>query len=596
MIIEGRMRLGKGWMLACVALAGCQDVIDLDPVDRRAPVEAAVRPKPISGGTLTITPDGSTAVAADPDRDLVHVVSLSSSRVQHTIALEPGDEPGRVVLGTGSLAHVVLRGAGGLATVDLEAGTVRSRQQLCPDPRGLAFDAELATLHVACADGTLVSVDEASGAELERKQLSPDLRDVVLVNGELYVSQLRSASILGEDGIRLATPSAAPDSVPTVAWRTWVGNDGRLWMLHQLASTQPVPTEPPPPDDKGDGGGFDGGGDGDLPYGGGGGCQMGIAGAALTSFTNGQPQTIPVPGAALSVDAAVSPDGQFIALAMPGNEEGEATFGVMFAEEFCAFTDFFGGEPDEGDPVRKEQVTAVAFTPNGTLVMQSREPARILVQYELPFGELTTIELEGEPRYDTGHEIFHRRTDSGLSCATCHPEGTDDGHVWVFEGLGKRRTQPLDVGLEGTAPFHWDGDMSDLDVLMTEVLAHRMGGMRQSGDRHESFSRWLFAQQRPPARTGGDAVLVARGEELFTNFDCGRCHTGDGLGGTMTAPVRDKELQVPSLRRVSLHPPFMHDGRSRTIEDAVRDMIETTTSANASPEDVAALSAYMRML
>jgi hypothetical protein len=40
----------------------------------------------------------------------------------------------------------------------------------------------------------------------------------------------------------------------------------------------------------------------------------------------------------------------------------------------------------------------------------------------------------------------------------------------------------------------------------------------------------------------------------------------------------------------------MHDGRSRTIEDAVRDMIETTTSTNASPEDVAALSAYMRML
>lgn len=588
------MRLGKASMVALVALAGCQDVIDLDPIDRRAPVEAAVRPRPISGGTLLITADGTTAVAADPDRDLVHVVSLDSSRVRHTIALEPGDEPGRVVQGPGSRVHVVLRGSGGLATVDAEEGSVLSRRELCPDPRGLAFDPELAALHVACADGTLVSLDEASGAELERRQLSPDLRDVVMSNGELYVSQLRSASILDADGTRLTAPNVGSDSLPTVAWRTWAGDDGRLWMLHQLSSTQPVPTEPPPPEggDRGDGG--EGG---DLPYGGGGGCQMGIAGAALTSFTDGLPQTIPLPGAALSVDAAVSPDGRFVALAMPGAEEGKKSFGVMVADDFCAFSDFFFGEPDdEDDPVRDEQVTAVAFTPSGTLVMQSREPARILVQYELPFGDLVTIDLEGEPRYDTGHEIFHRRTDSGLSCATCHPEGTDDGHVWVFEGLGKRRTQPLDVGLEGTAPFHWDGDMGDLDILMEEVLAHRMGGKRQSSARGQSFTRWLFAQQRPPAKTGGDAVLVARGEELFGTYACGHCHSGSVLGGTMTTPIRDKELQVPSLRRVSLHPPFMHDGRSRTIEDAVRDMIETTTSTNASPEDVEALSAYMRTL
>lgn len=593
---EVTMRIRKEWMLAVVALAGCQDVIDLDPVDRRAPVEAAVRPRPISGGTLLVAADGSTVVAADPDRDLVHVVSLASSKVEHTIALEPGDEPGRVVQGTSSLVHVVLRGSGALATIDLESGAVLSRRQVCSDPRGVGFDSELAALHVACADGTLVSFDEASGAELERKQLSPDLRDVVVTNGQVYVSQLRSASILDSDGTRLAAPGQSEDSVPNVAWRTFAGSDGRLWMLHQLASTKPVPTEPPPPDD---GGGDDfGDGGGDLPYGGGGGCQMGIAGAALTSFTAGQPLTVPLPGAALTVDAAVSPDGQLVALAMPGVEEGKASFGVMMVDEFCAFSDFFDeGSRDDG-PTRKEQVTSVAFTPSGTLVMQSREPARLLVMHaqDSPFGDISTIELEGEPRYDTGHEIFHRRTDSGLSCATCHPEGTDDGHVWVFEGLGKRRTQPLDVGLEGTAPFHWDGDMSDLDVLMTEVLAHRMGGMRQSSPRHESFTRWLFEQQRPPAKAGGDATLVARGEHLFESFDCGRCHFGEVLGGTMTAPIRDKELQVPTLRRVSLHPPFMHDGRSRTIEDAVRDMIETTASTNASPEDVAALSAYMRTL
>src|SRR5687768_5371914 len=101
--------------------------------------------------------------------------------------------------------------------------------------------------------------------------------------------------------------------------------------------------------------------------------------------------------------------------------------------------------------------------------------------------------------FDTGHEIFHRVTESNLSCVSCHPDGTDDGHVWQFVGLGPRRTQSLDIGIEGTAPFHWDGDMDDLDVLMTEVLAHRMGGLRQSEARADSFTRWLFEQERPVA-------------------------------------------------------------------------------------------------
>jgi mono/diheme cytochrome c family protein len=224
-------------------------------------------------------------------------------------------------------------------------------------------------------------------------------------------------------------------------------------------------------------------------------------------------------------------------------------------------------------------------------------PACLLFQYDMLNGRIFEVELEGETRYDTGHEIFHRKTESGLSCASCHPEGTDDGHVWLFEGLGLRRTQPLDVGLEGTAPFHWDGDMGDLDILMEEVLAHRMGGKRQTSARGESFTRWLFAQERPPADAGrDDPTLVAEGEALFEALDCSRCHTGTALGGTMTTPIRGAELQVPSLRRVSLHPPFMHDGRAATLEDAVRDMIEATLSTEPTPQDVEALTAYMRTL
>lgn len=579
------MRLVTGSMVVLVALTGCKDVIDLDPVDERAAVEAVIRPKPIEGGTLVVTSDG-VAVAADPDRDLVHLVDVAERSVRHTVALEPGDEPGRVVQGSGALAHVVLRGFGGIATLDYDEGKVVSRRWLCPDPRGIAFEAEGSTripeeggqpkLHVACADGTLVSMDEAPGGEVVRTRLEPDLRDVMVVDGAVLVSQFRTASILRDDGTRLNAPSNE-DFAASVAWRTWAAADGGVAMLHQFASKRPVPIEPAPEDE--------------LPYGGGGDfCAPGIVEVALTTFRDGQRWTTPLPGAPLTVDAAMSPDGAWFALAMPGAPEGTASAGVIGVGDSACFVDMRYGSD--------EQVTAVAFASDGTLVMQSREPARLLIGDDAPFGSVTAVELEGESRYDSGHEIFHRATDSGLSCASCHPGGADDGHVWVFDGLGKRRTQPLDVGLEGTAPFHWDGDMTDLDVLVEEVLAHRMGGNRQSRARGESFARWLFAQQRPPADAGmDDPVLVAEGEALFESYDCGRCHAGETLGGTMTTPIRGRELQVPVLRRVSLHPPYMHDGRSLTLDDSVRDMLETTTAvAEPATHDVQALSAYLRTL
>jgi mono/diheme cytochrome c family protein len=67
-----------------------------DPRTKEPIVTRASGPPPLSGGTLLVTRDGHTAVAADPDRDLVHLVDLSSGLV-HAVALTAGDEPGRLV-------------------------------------------------------------------------------------------------------------------------------------------------------------------------------------------------------------------------------------------------------------------------------------------------------------------------------------------------------------------------------------------------------------------------------------------------------------------------------------------------------------------
>src|SRR5581483_1054009 len=98
---------------------------------------------------------------------------------------------------------------------------------------------------------------------------------------------------------------------------------------------------------------------------------------------------------------------------------------------------------------------AVAFDGRDRVVVQTREPARL----EIVTNKGGTILLSGVSRADTGHAIFHQATEFGLACASCHPEGGEDGRIWSFQTLGLRRTQSIRGGILSTAPFHWDGDM-----------------------------------------------------------------------------------------------------------------------------------------
>ncbi len=84
--------------------------------------------------------------------------------------------------------------------------------------------------------------------------------------------------------------------------------------------------------------------------------------------------TLQVANAKLTVDAAISPNGQWMALAMPGKPEGEASVEVIPVDGGYLFGDSLPAAAGLG------QATAVAYTPGGTLVMQSREPARLMMR------------------------------------------------------------------------------------------------------------------------------------------------------------------------------------------------------------------------
>jgi mono/diheme cytochrome c family protein len=554
-------------------------------VDNRTPVVADVPPPAISGGTLLVLSD-SRVLVADADRDRVHIVSITPASYEADIRFEAGAEPGRSVEGTNGLVHVVLRGAGDVVSIDSFSGQILERRHLCTDPRGIAFDAASERMFVACADGTLLAMPEhADAGEVERQFIEPDLRDIVIDDGALLVSRLRSAevlevSMLGLVVTRRSSPQAMNSAQPTVAWRMIKSESGQVAMLHQFSSTEQIPISRPEEEEKDEPGSG-------TPYGGSGFCEPPIVSPGISTWDDLEaPSTTQLGGPTPAVDIAMNLDGQ-IAVAVAGAPDGEPDVRFGLSSDFC----FEGGSSALSTP---GQPVSVAYLPDGRLLVQSREPSALYV-YGTELSHDLTIELSGKSRFDTGHDLYHVATTAQISCASCHPEGTDDGHVWQFESIGARRTQSPEVGLEGSAPFHWDGDMDDFQTLSNEVYTHRMGGAMQSDDRAAAFERWLFATVRAPAGTEVDETLRAEGEALFVNHGCVTCHSGSRMTNENTVAYRGKSLQVPSLRRVALRPPYMHDGRATDLRAAVLDMLDATAPEfSYSGHDVDAIVTYLR--
>jgi mono/diheme cytochrome c family protein len=535
----------------------------------------AVPPRPITGGTLLVLHDGSAAVASDPDRDRLFVVDLVTRAVRATVLLPPGDEPGRLVEDAKGLIHVALRRGGAVVTLDPTLGIIVAREAICAAPRGLAYEPSTDLVHVACAEGLLVSL-RAAGGVIRSLNVTRDLRDVVaLADGRLVVSTFRRADALVLDGAGKVTASLRPATSarmdltglqtlsPSVAWRMVARGATGAIMLHQRALDGPVAPVP--------------GG-----YAGGKGCG-GIVESAVTVVDPAGQMGAASPAfqfATVAVDVALSPDGSQLAVASPGNAHTPLPQ-LMVTSLSTVITNGNGGGcvsaglptvagPDgpgagvDGQP--PGQVIAVSFASNGTIVTQSREPAALWTS-----DGKGTITLPAESTADTGHMLFHANSGSGIACASCHPEGGDDGRVWNFACLGPRRTQSLRGGLSGTEPFHWDGDMKDFPKLVNDVFVGRMAGPAPSDAQSAAMLHWLDSVPELPNPPPAEPAAVARGRAIFNGAaGCATCHSGEHFTNNLSVDVGTAQglaLQVPSLRGVGWRAPFLHDGCAPTLAD-----------------------------
>jgi mono/diheme cytochrome c family protein len=524
---------------------------------------------PITGGTMIVSRD-NTAVVSDPDRDRVVMVDLATGAVVAEVAL-PNDEPGRLTEDAAGRIHVALRRGGGIVTfASARSGQILYRRATCPEPRGLAYEASTDLVHVACTGGELVSLPSSGGAAVRTVRLDRDLRDVIVSGSNLMVSRFRTPEVLTVNAQGTVANRAAPPNVqrfgssggdfgggglvpaiPTVAWRTIALPNNRLLVAHQRQVKGMLET---------DEGGY------------GGSCGGSPAETAFTLFEPGLPPVAvqPFASGALPVDIAVSPNGQQIAVATAGNGLVQVTpIGVINSRDMdqCGRGGFPGSPSTGGKSDELGRPTSVAYAPNNDLVIfYSEVPALVVRPGGIPTNARTIV-LSGDIGYDAGRGLFHQQTASGLACASCHPEGREDGLVWEFAGFGRRRTQSLAGDILERGPYHWVGDMKDLGVLMDDVFANRMAGGKVNHSQKVSLGPWLN-RIPAPAPVAAEPTAVERGREVFQVAQCASCHNGALFtNNTLVDVGTGGKFKVPSLVGIAARAPFMHSGCAATLKD-----------------------------
>ncbi|WP_375756768.1 c-type cytochrome [Corallococcus exercitus] len=291
--------------------------------------------------------------------------------------------------------------------------------------------------------------------------------------------------------------------------------------------------------------------------------------------------------------------------------------------------------PSESSPVR--QLVEVGAGPNGIALTRDGRKAYVYNAFDHTVSTLVgganDIREEGErlviagdtlsPLAAEGRRLFFSAVDRrmtspsvAVSCASCHLEGREDGHVWGFPD-GPRQTPSLAGRMTtATAPFHWSGEFSALGDFMSATVKDRMGGQDLDADTVAKLGAFIDAIPATDNASRGEPLTASqsRGAALFTQAKCDTCHTGAALTnnsnvdvGTFVrsgvlqdaAAVIRAGLNTPSLLGVGRTAPYLHDGSAPTLKARLLNGRETNQhgmTAGLSDADVDDLVAYLETL
>ncbi len=215
----------------------------------------------------------------------------------------------------------------------------------------------------------------------------------------------------------------------------------------------------------------------------------------------------------------------------------------------------------------------------------------LTVGTSIPVGETARITMRrrGEILYNSATLCFQRQ----FSCASCHPEGHTTGLSWDLEddGLGNVKNIRSFRGVDGTGPFRWQGEAAEIganECGPTVTLAMRGSPLSPADlEALESYVRSVPLVPNPYRMPDGSLSEAARrGKQIFEGkARCIKCHSGPkftnrkrrdvGTGKGRYAPLKlpsgntiyPTQFDVPQLVGIWDSPPYLHDGRARTLRE-----------------------------
>ncbi len=548
----------------------------VDPKAGRVIREAKTGDRPAG---VAVSPDGRRVVVAHWYGYDLAVLDLEGDRLEVLGRIEVGPEPrGVVIAGDGRTGYVAIGVKDEVVRFDMVDFKVTGRVAVGREPRGLALTPDGSKLVAANARSRSLSVVDLAKFEVERtlSHEGDNLRQLV-VSGDgryAYVAAMKNRGfatspnnidlgwVLGQRVVRLALDGSEPSEVLSL-------------------------------DPKGD-----------------------AAGDAHGLAINGS--------------------ASFLAVACGGTHEvmifregarplpWRAGVGRdLMAADLVLDKSRFRRIPVGGRP------TELVLSPDGATLyvanyldnsVQVIDAASATLARTIPVGGPSEPSLARR-----GEALFHdakRSSNNWYSCNTCHSDGHTNGLDFDTSNDGwqdlsnshlrSRKKVPTLRRVAETAPWTWHGWQKSLDDSILESFTKSMQGKYPSRDDVRALSAYLgtldFPRNPYLEADGSRSESARRGEAVFRSARsaCASCHGGpeftDGKVHEVGLGERGdvyKGHNPPSLRGVYDKDPYLHDGRARTLQDALSGVHSPESlvgGESLSPAELEDLIAYLKTL
>jgi YVTN family beta-propeller protein len=525
--------------------------------------EAAVRSSPIA-----ITNDGATIVVVNPDSASVSLIDALSHRLIGEVPL--GGTP-QTVTTDSARAYVVTR-EGVAMVIDLSSQRVVARAHLCTECFGVVLlDGQL---YVTDSGSSRVVVADANTLQVVSTIATQELpRGLASAGADLYVSHFRSGrvSVIDRGAAQVAhLISTGPDSNISQSLVIDAANH-RIYLPQTLSNSSnrnltfdttafPVVSVI------------------DIER------NSGLTGERIAMQIADRPVNMPL-------DAALTRDGILYVV-----NAGSDDVSVIDLNGHVGVAHIDVGSNPRGVVLSPdEQFAYVNNTLSGTVSVIRTATNHVE-------AEITHTRIALPPDVLNGKILFHNSSraalarDHWLSCATCHFDGDHDGRTWFFRD-GPRNTPSL-FGVGQTLPVHWSGDLNELQDVENSVRVLQGGTGLADGPSNcepacdkappnagrskdlDDFAAFMRSLQAPPPPPITDPEAVNRGRVIFFvgGNGCAGCHPAPFFTNrqkhnvsTGNGALERKGLafDTPSLRGLYDTAPYFHDGSASTLAETI---------------------------